>query len=174
MNDSSPRTRTTTTLTPAEGAERLKERVYITFGALAVVLTLRSEEHGDPAAAARTLFITVLGTLLAVLVADWVSHIAAHATLPTAAELRHMVAVSLGAITAVAVPLVLMAVAAFGGMPLGAALQASTIVLIVALGAVGYIAVRRVKLPWWQRLLVLLSEVAVGGLVVLLEVSAHG
>jgi hypothetical protein len=31
-----------------------------------------------------------------------------------------------------------------------------------------------VKLPWWQRALVLLSEVAVGGLVVLLEVSAHG
>jgi hypothetical protein len=174
MNDSSPRSPRTSPLTPSESAERLKERVYITFAALAVVLTLRSEEHGDPAGAARTLFITVLGTLLAVLVADWVSHIAAHSALPTLKELRHMVAVSLGAISAVAVPLVLLTIAAFEGMPLDAALQASTIVLIVALGAVAYLAVRRVKLPWWQRLLVLLSEVAVGGLVVLLEVSAHG
>lgn len=160
-------------LSPSENAERLKERVYITFAALAVVLALRSEEHGDPAGAARTLFVTVLGTLLAVLVADWVAHIAVHQKLPTVRELQHMVGVSLGAMTAVGVPLVLMTIAAFGGMPLDAALQASTIVLIVALGAVGYLAVRRVKLPVWQRLLVLLSEVAVGLLVVWLEVSAH-
>lgn len=165
--------RRSNSLTPQENAERLKERVYITFAALAVVLALGSDGHGDAGSAARTLFVTVLGTLLAVLVADWVSHIAVHQHLPTAKELRHMVGVSLGAMTAVAVPLMLVTIAAFGGMPLAAALRASTIVLIVALGAVGYLAVRRVKLPLWQKAVVLLSEVAVGLIVVALEVSAH-
>ena len=72
-----------------ERAERLKERVYITFTALAVVLALQS--HAESAARATvTLLIAVVGTLLAVFVADIVSHLAVHAALPTSRELRHM------------------------------------------------------------------------------------
>jgi uncharacterized membrane protein YfcA len=84
-----------------------------------------------------------------------------------------MIGGSLGAISAVAVPLVLMTIAAFDGMPLDAALRASTIVLIVTLGAVAYLDVRRERKRCWQRLLVLLIGVAVGALVVLSEVSTH-
>lgn len=173
MHERRSHDRRSDSLTPAENAERLKERVYITFAALAVVLALGSDGHGDAGSAARTLFVTVLGTLLAVLVADWVSHIAAHQHLPTAKELRHMVGVSLGALSAVAVPLILVTIAAFDNMPLAIALRASSIVLIVALVTVGYLAVRRVKLPLWQKVLVLLSEAGVGLLVIALEVSAH-
>lgn len=161
-------------LTPGERADRLKERVYVTFAALAVVLTLRS--HGDVAAgvAATTLLITVGGTLLAVLLADMVSHIAVHAALPTAAEARHMVAVCTGALGVLVPPMVFVGVAAMGSWTVDGALRASTIALVASLGVVGWLAVRRVALPGWQKLVVLVAEVALGVAVVALELLAHG
>ncbi|MCG7288097.1 hypothetical protein MHY85_19235 [Cellulomonas sp. ACRRI] len=160
--------------TPGERADRLKERVYVTFAALAVVLTLRS--HGDVTAgvAATTLLITVGGTLLAVLLADMVSHIAVHAALPTAAEARHMVAVCTGALGVLVLPMVFVGVAATGSWTVDGALRASTIALVASLGVVGWLAVRRVALPGWQKLLVLVAEVALGAAVVALELLAHG
>jgi len=160
--------------TPAERADRLKERVYVTFAALAVVLTLRS--HGDVTAgvAATTLLITVGGTLLAVLLADVVSHIAVHAALPTAAEARHMVAVCTGALGVLVLPMIFVGVAASGSWTVDGALRASTIALVASLGVVGWLAVRRVALPAWQKVLVLVAEVALGVAVVALELLAHG
>jgi hypothetical protein len=160
--------------TPEERADRLKERVYVTFAALAVVLTLRS--HGDVTAgvAATTLLITVGGTLLAVLLADVVSHIAVHAALPTAAEARHMVAVCTGALGVLVLPMIFVGIAATGSWTVDGALRASTIALVASLGVVGWLAVRRVALPGWQKLLVLAAEVALGIAVVSLELLAHG
>ena len=160
--------------TPAERADRLKERVYVTFAALAVVLTLRS--HGDVTAgvAATTLLITVGGTLLAVLLADVVSHIAVHAALPTAAEARHMVAVCTGALGVLVLPMIFVGIAASGAWTVDGALRASTIALVASLGVVGWLAVRRVALPPWQKLLVLVAVVALGVAVVALELLAHG
>jgi hypothetical protein len=160
--------------TPEERADRLKERVYVTFAALAVVLTLRS--HGDVTAgvAATTLLITVGGTLLAVLLADVVSHIAVHAALPTAAEARHMVAVCTGALGVLVLPMLFVGVAESGSWTVDGALRASTIALVASLGVVGWLAVRRVALPGWQKLLVLVAEVALGVAVVSLELLAHG
>ena len=81
--------------TPAQRAEVLKERIYITFTSLAVVMALSA--HADeltPGGAAVTLLIAVVGTLLAVFVADLVAYIAVHATVPDRAELGHMISVS--------------------------------------------------------------------------------
>jgi hypothetical protein len=160
--------------TPEERADRLKERVYVTFAALAVVLTLRS--HGDVTAgvAATTLLITVGGTVLAVLLADMVSHIAVHAALPSPAEARHMVAVCTGALGVLALPMIFVGLAATGSWTVDGALRASTIALVASLGVVGWLAVRRVSLPGWQKLLVLAAEVALGVAVVSLELLAHG
>ena len=153
-------------------AEALKERVYITFTALAVVLAMR--EHVDSArTAALTLLIVVVGTLLAVFVADVVSHLAVHAALPTQPEFRHMLRVSLGAIGAVVLPFVFLGLAA-RGWRLESALRASSIALVAALVVIGYAAVRRIRLPLWQRLLVLVAEFALGLLVLVLELLAHG
>jgi hypothetical protein len=117
--------------------------------------------------------IAVGGTLLAVFVADVVSHIAVHAALPTSPELRHMVRVSFGAVGAVVLPFVFLAAAA-GGWELEKALRASSIALVASLVVIAYVAVRRVQLPLWQRLLVLLAEFALGLLVLALELLAHG
>ena len=83
--------------TASQRAASLKERVYISFTSLAVVLALRS--HADettPAAAAATLTIVVVGSLLGIFVADLLSHLTVHAKLPSGPELHHMVAVSTG------------------------------------------------------------------------------
>ncbi|BDI24046.1 hypothetical protein [Herbiconiux sp. L3-i23] len=156
-------------------AERLKERVYITFTALAVVLALRS--HADEltaGSAALTLVISVVGALLAILVADFVSHLVAHGSLPSAGEVRHMLQVAFGALGAAVLPLIFMALAGFDIWTVDGALRASSIALITTLGVGGFLAVRRVRIPGWQKLLVLGVEVALGVLVVALELLAHG
>ena len=65
------------------------------------------QSHAESAARATvTLLIAVVGTLLAVFVADIVSHLAVHAALPTSRELRHMLRVSFGSLGALALPFV--------------------------------------------------------------------
>lgn len=158
-----------------ERAEHLKERVYITFTGLAVVLAMRS--HADELTAgeaATTLLISVVGALLAILVADFVSHLAVHASLPTAAEARHMFQVSFGALGAIVLPLIFMGLALVDVWSVEGALRAASIALVSTLGVVGFIAVRRVRIPAWQKLIVLAVEVAFGVLVVALELLAHG
>lgn len=155
-------------------AEQLKERIYVTFTALAVVLALRADvAHLTAAGAAANLSIAVVATLLAVFVADVVAHITSHAALPTRAELAHMVHVVVGALGVLVLPVVFIGVAAVGRWSLDAALRAAAIALVVTLVAVGYLAVRRLRLPLVQRLLVLLAEFALGLLVVALELLAH-
>ncbi|MBM9468163.1 hypothetical protein [Nakamurella leprariae] len=156
-----------------ERADRLKERIYITFTALAVVLALRSHAEST-GAVARTLLIAVVGTLLAVFVADVVSHIAVHAAFPRPAELRHIAGVSSSALGVLVLPMIFIGLAALDVWTLDGALRASTIALIAALAAAGWLAVRRVRLPRWQKLVVLFAEVVLGVVVVLLELWAHG
>lgn len=160
--------------TAQERADRLKERIYVTFTALAVVITLRS--HGDVSAAtaATTLLITVGGTLLAVLLADVVAHLAVHAAPPSAREARHMVAVCTGALGVLVLPMVFLGIAATGSWSVDAALRAATLALVVSLGVVARLAVRRIAVPRWQKLVVLAAVVALGFAVVGLELLAHG
>lgn len=155
-------------------AEQLKERVYITFTALAVVLALRAEVHGETVGhAAGTLTVAVVGTLLAVFVADYISHITVHEALPTKAELLHLTVVVLGAAETLVLPLLIIGLAALHVLSLEVALTTCTVVLVVTLVAVSYLAVRRLKLPIVQRLLVLLAEFVLSLVVVGLELLAH-
>lgn len=159
-------------LPPAERAAILKERIYITFTALAVVLALRA--HAVSAGeAALSLTVAVLGTVLAVFVADIVSHIAVHETLPVGAELRHMARVSVGALGALVLPAIFIGLAVADVWKIEAALRAASIALVAALAAIGWLAVRRARLPAWQRAVVLLAEVVLGLVVIALELIAH-
>lgn len=156
-------------------AEQLKERVYVTFTSLAVVLALRSHASETTAGeAATTLTIAVVGTLLAVFVADFVSHVAVHEAMPTRAEMGHMVGVSASALGVLVVPLVLILLAGLDVLTVAGALLGASIALIASLVAVGFLAVRRVRLPIGQRLVVLLAEAVLGAAVIGLELLAHG
>ncbi len=156
-------------------AESLKERIYVTFTSLAVVLTLQSHaSETTPGQAAITLLIAVVGTLLAVFVADLLSHLTVHAKLPTVPELRHMIAVSIGSIGVVVLPMVFLLLAQLDVWSIEAAIQAAVVVLIATLAFVGFLAVRRIALPFWQKAVVLLAEVVLGLAVIGLELLAHG
>jgi hypothetical protein len=156
-------------------AERLKERVYISFTSLAVVLALQS--HADEtmlrAAAAATLSIVVIGSLLGIFVADLLSHLTVHAKPPTREELHHMIAVSGEALGVLVTPLLLLAAAGLGLWSTAVALRWAIIVLVVTLVLIGYLAIRQLKLPFRHKSVIVLAEVVLSLLVIGLELLAH-
>lgn len=154
-------------------AAHLKERIYVTFAALAVVLGLLSHHVGIGEAAA-TLGVTILGLLLAVFTADIAAHLVVHARWMTQPELRHAVRTSFGAMGSLIAPFAFLGIAALGVWDAHTALLASAIALIGALVVIGWVAVRRLELRWWQRLLALGAEAVLGLAVVGLQVLAHG
>lgn len=155
-------------------AAHLKERIYVTFTALAVVLAMRGHHVGSAWEALVTLAVTVAGTLLAIFVADVVSHIVVHERVMTRAEIGHAFAVSTGSFGVLVIPAIMLGLAGLDLWPVERALRVTSIVLIATLVVIGWIAVRRVWLRWWQRLLVLGAEGALGVAVVALELLAHG
>jgi hypothetical protein len=160
---------------PARHADRLRERVYVTFTALAVILALGSRaEDISVGEAATTLVITVLGIVMAAFTAELIGHVVAHAALPDADELFFLIRTCLQALGVIVLPLIFLGLAALGRWELHGALRASSIVLIVTLAAIGYLGVRRTSIPFWQKLLLLALLVALGVAVVLLELLAHG
>ncbi|GAA4849628.1 hypothetical protein GCM10023221_31380 [Luteimicrobium xylanilyticum] len=159
---------------PEGTAERLRERVYVAFVSLAVVLTLNTHAaHLDAGRAAGTLVVTALGTVAAAFAADLISHLAVHGTLPARSELRLMLRVSFGALGSVVVPLVLIGLAGAGAWSVTGALTAAAAVLTATLGVVGWIGVRRTGLTALQKLAALGALVLLGVVVVALKLLAH-
>jgi len=155
-------------------AASLKERVYIIFTSLAVVLALRS--HADettPAAAAATLSIVVIGSLLGIFVADLLSHLTVHSTLPTGAELHHMIAVSADGLGVLVTPLLLLTAAGLGLWSTAVALGWAIVVLVVSLAVVGFLAIRRLEIPLRHKAAIMFAEVVLSLLVIGLELLAH-
>lgn len=155
-------------------ADRLKERVYVTFTALAVLIALGS--HGEPPSAgsvALSLVLTTLGVLLAGFAADVIAHSTVHSALPTGPALRHMSKVATGAFGAIATPLLLLVLAGFGVISTTGALIASQVVLVVALGAFALIALRRMQFTAWRKIVLAAILVVVGAVVILVELLAH-
>ena len=158
----------------SQRAASLKERVYISFTSLAVVLALRS--HADettPASAAVTLTIVVVGSLLGIFVADLLSHLTVHAQLPSRPQLQHMIAVSTESLSVLVTPLLLLTAAGLGLWSTAVALQWSIVVLVVTLFIIGYLAIRRLDLPFRHKALIVFAEVVLSLLVIALELLAH-
>jgi hypothetical protein len=140
-----------------------------------VILALSSYAGDESAAnAALTLAITVLGTVTAAFTAELISHVVAHATLPDRDELRYLISTCVQALGVIVLPLVFLGLAGLGSWELHRALRAASTVLIVTLAAIGYLGVRRARIPRRHKFVLLLVLVALGLLVVLLELLAHG
>ena len=146
----------------------------MTFTSLAVVLALASRaDELRPSSAALTLSITVVGTLLAVFVADLIAHILVHAQLPSRGELAHMIRVSSGSLGVLVLPLVFIGLAATGRWRLAGALRAGAIALTVTLVVIGYLAARRVRLPTRTGSSSCSRSSRLGVVVIALELLAH-
>ena len=155
-------------------AASLKERVYIIFTSLAVVLALRSHaDETSPGAAAATLSIVVIGSLLGIFVADLLSHLTVHSKLPTGDELHHMITVSAGGLGVLLTPLLLLTGAGLGLWSTAVALGWAVVVLVVSLMVVGYLAIRRLEIPVHHKVAIMFAEVVLSLLVIGLELLAH-
>lgn len=162
------------TESPFDNSERMKERIYLSFTALAVLLSMRS--HGPVAAgeALVTFTVTIAGMAVAIFVADMMAHLLRHRRLFRRAELRHAAEVSLGATGAVGLPFLFLVAAALGLWTVGTAVLAGCVALIAGLVVIGWLAAHRAHLPLWQRSVILLAEAGLAVLVVALEMLAHG
>ena len=154
----------------------LKERIYVTFIGLAVLLALTG--HGaetDALTAVTSLVIAAVGAGLAGLISEIVAHLAVKGSLPDAAEIRFLVRVSAGALATVIIPVVILLFAVAGVLDAQLALTIAVWVMAITLGAIGYLAVFRAKnLPWWTKLAVFGGLLLFGVVVVGVQLLAHG
>jgi hypothetical protein len=170
------RTRERRTEQPAEHqlVPYLKERIYVTFIGLAVLLALSGHGDTDPIAAVASLVIAAVGAGLAGLISEIVAHLAVKGSLPDAAEMRFLVRVSAGALATVILPVVILLVAVTGVITVQLALTIAVWVMAITLGAIGYIAVFRADLAWWKKLAVFGGLLLFGLIVVGVQLLAHG
>lgn len=154
---------------------RLRERVYVTFTALAVLLAFGSHLSGTTAlTVASALTIAAVGAVLAGFVSDTIAHLAVHGNLPDLKGMRHLIAVSVGALASIVLPLILLALAHFEVISVELAVRLGVWSLALALGVIAYIAVARSLLPFWKKAAVFVVEIAFAGLVIAVELLAHG
>ncbi|WP_018772494.1 hypothetical protein [Arthrobacter sp. 131MFCol6.1] len=138
------------------------------------MLALRS--HADettPGAAAATLSIVVIGSLLGILVADLLSHLTVHSQLPTREQLRRMTAVSASGLGVLVVPLLLLAGAGLGLWTTAVALAWAIVVLVASLGIAGFLAIRRLEIPLRYKTAIMFAEVVLSLVVIGFELVAH-
>jgi hypothetical protein len=157
-----------------EHGARLRERVYVTFTALAVLMVTGGHSVSpDPRETLAVLVVTVVGVLLAGFTSDVVAHMLVRRQFPDRRELRHMSAVSVRALGAILFPCGFLALALAGWLPAFTSVWLSVVALLMALGVIMWIAVRRTDLAWGKRLLALTGVVGLGVVVVALEYLAH-
>ncbi len=160
---------------PAEEvAEALKERVYASFTGLAIVLVqLGDVEHLSPERATLDLAIVIVGITAAGFAASVVAYLAVHAAFPDGKRLRTMLRVAGEALASASLPLILLVLAWLGVFELRAALWASTVVYLLTLALIGYLAVRRTRVEWWKQAIALAILLGLGLAVVGIQQLAH-
>lgn len=153
----------------------LKERVYVSFISLAVLLALGAHPADTtPSTALGALLVAAIGAGLAGLVSEIIAHLAVHEHLPSRAETARLVAVSGGALATVALPAVVLLLSLAGLVPIAIALNLAVAVLALTLGAVGLLSVVRSKLPWYTKLGVFFVLFVLGVIVIAVQLLAHG
>lgn len=153
----------------------LKERVYVSFTGLAIVLVLFDRaEHVDPPAAFTTLLVGLLGVTAAAFASDVIAHLSVHHEFPDAKELLVLLRISLGSLSTAVAPLAMIALAWLGVLRMEPALAIATYIYIAILGVVGWLAVRHAHLRMIQKLIALAMLFALALAVVLIQMLAHG
>jgi hypothetical protein len=160
---------------PEDVAALLRERIYGGIACLSTLLLLLRDPADESSAWSLVLDVVVAtGSLWAAsLLADVVSHLAAHGSAPRGAEARRMFRTSGQILEAAVVPVVLLVLSGFGVLMTERAIRAGVWVSVVTLGLFALLAVRRTKLAWWKRYLLVAALVGLGALVVLLKTLAH-
>jgi hypothetical protein len=158
----------------AQRSEALKERIYVTFTALAVTIaTVREAEHATVGGAALTLLLTVVGTLLAVSVAEYIAQMVRDGEVPDRRDVGHILYVGISSLGVLPAPLAILGLSALGALDLTAALRIISIVLVGTLVLVTLVAVRRLRVGFGVKLLVLAGVAVLGVAVLAVELAVH-
>jgi hypothetical protein len=89
-------------------------------------------------------------------------------------ETGHLVRISAGALATVALPAAALLLSLAGVLTIGVALNVAVAVLALTLGAVGFLAVVRSRLPWSTKLGVFFVLFVLGVIVIAVQLLAHG
>ena len=158
---------------PHERAAVLRERVYVTFTAIAVLIVLR-HEHVEVRDAAGTLLIAVLGTITAGLLSEIISHGLVYQRRIEARDWRHMLSVAGAGLAVLVVPMAVLLLARVGAISLELSLRLGLLLLATSLAGFGFQAFRPIPVPPWRKVLGLAGLVAAAYGVVAIELLAHG
>lgn len=153
----------------------LRERLYGAISCLATLAVLARYTTEDTSPWARMLDVAVAtgGLWAASLLADWVAHLAVHSDAPRGRELLRMLQSSGQILQAALLPVGVLAVAAFADLNTYTATWIAMWILVVELGLITLLAVRRTELPWWQQALAVAVLAGVGALVLVIKILAH-
>ncbi|WP_188587238.1 hypothetical protein [Gordonia jinhuaensis] len=152
----------------------LKERIYVTFTGLAIVLALSVPgQSDDPAEAFAVLAVGILAVTAASLAADIIAHLVVHQRFPGGHELLHQVRTALGALPTSAIPLFMIGLAWCEVISLHSALQAAGWFYIAGLAAIVFLAIHRTDVGLLRKLMALLIVVIIALVVLLIQTLAH-
>ncbi|WP_234897523.1 hypothetical protein [Mycolicibacterium vanbaalenii] len=153
----------------------LRERLYGAISCLATLAVLTHYTGEDTSAWDRMIDVAVAmgGLWAASLLADFVAHLSVHERAPRRVELWRMLQASGQILEASLLPLLALAVAGFGVLDTDTAMWIAKWILVVELGLIALLAVRRTQLPWWQQILTVVLLAGVGVLVIGIKVLAH-
>ncbi|MBT2534511.1 hypothetical protein J7E83_20745 [Arthrobacter sp. ISL-48] len=154
-------------------ADSIKEGIYLTFAALAVSLAVAVHGDVEAASALATLLVSAAGMVLAIFVADIVSHLVVHDLLMTRAGRRHSFRSAFGALATIVLPTALLAAAAMGWWPADTAVWAAVAALAATLLVITALAIKGTALPWWQRIALVGSLAALSLAVIGVQTIAH-
>jgi len=154
-------------------ATYFKERVYATFTGLAIVLVTATAFHPEADHAFFALVLGVLGITAAGFVSEIISHLAVHREFPDRRRVEEMLKVAGGAMGTVLIPGGILVLSWVDVLDIDTALTVCAFVFIGTLAVIGWLGVRRSRLPLRQQLLALLLLLALGLLVIGLQTVAH-
>jgi hypothetical protein len=157
-----------------EVGPRLRERVYITFTGIAVLLTFSAHPAGSEAwTIVAALIVGVLGAVLAGFTADVISALAVDGRFPTRRRMAHVLGVSVTGLSTAVAPLLFLVAAGIGLLAVSTALIFAVGTMALGLASLAFVAVARAELPWWAKVAVFAGELVLVGLVIVVKLLAH-
>jgi hypothetical protein len=160
---------------PEEARPRVRERVYVTFTGLAVLLAFGvNAEAADGWTIASALLIGVVGAVLAGFFADVIAELAVGGRAPRAKAMAGYIGVSTSALATAVVPLAFLAAAGLGWIEVSTALVFAIGTMALGLAVIAFAAVARAELPWWAKLAVFVGELLFAAVVIVVKLLAHG
>lgn len=153
----------------------LRERVYGAMGCLATLAALVPYTTDTTSAWARVFDVLLAtgGLWAASMLSDWVAHLGVHRSAPRGRGACRMAQASGQIVAAAVLPVGTLIAAGFGLLSTPTAMWVAMWILVVELGFIALLAVRRARLGLGQKLVTIAAIAGLGALVIGIKILAH-